>query len=63
MYCRFCTRSYAIGADTEAIDKVPLAKNPKQWQDAFDYIASRPELEDIVISGGDVYQLAPKCSR
>jgi lysine 2,3-aminomutase len=60
VYCRFCTRSYAIGADTESVDKVPLAKNPKQWQDAFDYIASRPELEDIVISGGDAYQLAPK---
>jgi lysine 2,3-aminomutase len=60
VYCRFCTRSYAIGADTESVDKVPLAKTPKQWQDAFDYIASRPELEDIVISGGDTYQLAPK---
>jgi lysine 2,3-aminomutase len=60
VYCRFCTRSYAIGADTESVDKVPLAKTPKQWQEAFDYIASRPELEDIVISGGDAYQLAPK---
>jgi len=60
VYCRFCTRSYAIGADTETVDKVPLAKTPKDWQDAFDYIASRPELEDIVISGGDTYQLAPK---
>ena len=60
VYCRFCTRSYAIGADTELVDKVPLAQTPKQWQDAFDYIASRPELEDIVISGGDAYQLPPK---
>lgn len=60
VYCRFCTRSYAIGADTDAVEKVALAKNPKQWQDAFDYIAGRPELEDIVISGGDTYQLAPK---
>jgi len=60
VYCRFCTRSYAIGADTDTVDKVPLAKTPKDWQDAFDYIASRPELEDIVVSGGDTYQLAPK---
>ena len=60
VYCRFCTRSYAIGFDTATVDKVPLAKTPKDWQDAFDYIASRPELEDIVISGGDTYQLAPK---
>lgn len=60
VYCRFCTRSYAIGSDTDLVDKVPLARTPKQWQDAFDYIASRPELEDIVISGGDVYQLPAK---
>ena len=60
VYCRFCTRSYAIGADTELVGKVPLATTPEQWQDAFDYIASRPELEDIVISGGDAYLLAPK---
>jgi lysine 2,3-aminomutase len=60
VYCRFCTRSYAIGADTDTVDKVPLAKTPKQWQDAFEYFASRPELEDVVISGGDAYQLAAK---
>jgi lysine 2,3-aminomutase len=60
VYCRFCTRSYAIGLDTEAVDKVPLAKTPRDWQAAFDYIASRPELEDIVISGGDTYQLPAK---
>ncbi|MBD5656633.1 MAG: KamA family radical SAM protein [Candidatus Eremiobacteraeota bacterium] len=60
VYCRFCTRSYAIGADTDVVEKVSLAKTPKQWQDAFAYIASRPELEDIVISGGDTYQLSPK---
>jgi lysine 2,3-aminomutase len=60
VYCRFCTRSYAIGSDTDVVEKVSLAKTPRQWQDAFAYIASRPELEDIVISGGDSYQLAPK---
>jgi len=60
VYCRFCTRSYAIGPDTEEVDKIELARTPKQWQDAFRYITERPELEDIVISGGDVYQLPPK---
>ncbi len=60
VYCRFCTRSYAIGPDTENVDKVALAKTPKQWEDAFQYISERPELEDIVISGGDTYQLPPK---
>jgi lysine 2,3-aminomutase len=60
VYCRFCTRSYAIGLDTEMVDKVPLAKTPKEWQAAFDYIASRPEIEDVVISGGDAFQLPAK---
>ncbi len=60
VYCRFCTRSYAIGPDTESVDKAALAKTPDLWNAAFAYIASRPELEDIVISGGDTYQLAPK---
>ena len=60
VYCRFCTRSYAIGPDTELVDKAALAKTPDLWKQAFAYIASRPELEDIVISGGDTYQLAPK---
>lgn len=60
VYCRFCTRSYAIGPDTESVDKAALAKTPEMWRAAFEYIASRPELEDIVISGGDTYQLSPR---
>ena len=60
VYCRFCTRSYAIGGDTEVVEKAGLATNQQLWQQAFEYIASRPELEDIVISGGDAYQLPAK---
>ena len=60
VYCRFCTRSYAVGPETADVDKAPLAKTTALWKDAFDYIASRPEIEDIVISGGDAYQLSPK---
>ena len=60
VYCRFCTRSYAIGGDTETVEKATLATDPKKWERAFQYIESRPELEDIVISGGDTYQLSAK---
>ena len=60
VYCRFCTRSYAIGPDTAAVDKAALARTTQLWSQAFDYIRSRPEIEDVVISGGDTYQLAPK---
>jgi lysine 2,3-aminomutase len=57
VYCRFCTRSYAVGVDTEEVEKVELRVSVERWQKAFRYIASRPELEDIVISGGDAYNL------
>ncbi|MFO0677806.1 MAG: KamA family radical SAM protein [Polyangiaceae bacterium] len=57
VYCRFCTRSYAVGIDTEEVEKVNLKANEERWKAAYAYIASRPELEDIVISGGDAYQL------
>lgn len=56
VYCRFCTRSYAVGPDTH-VEKVHLRPKKDRWEQAFAYIASRPELEDIVISGGDSYQL------
>lgn len=57
VYCRFCTRSYAIGGDTDTVAKLKLSARPQRWEEAFAYIASRPELEDIVISGGDTYNL------
>jgi lysine 2,3-aminomutase len=60
VYCRFCTRSYAIGVDTDTVEKVDLKIKPARWEQAFDYIESRPELEDIVISGGDTYNLPAK---
>ncbi|HCR18303.1 MAG TPA: KamA family radical SAM protein [Candidatus Latescibacteria bacterium] len=57
VYCRFCTRSYAVGLDTDEVEKVHMSANRKRWDEVFSYVASRPELEDIVISGGDVYNL------
>jgi lysine 2,3-aminomutase len=36
---------------------VRLGPSDERWKRAYRYIASRPELEDIVISGGDAYQL------
>src|SRR5439155_268963 len=48
---------YAVGIDTEEVEKFQLNVNPERWKKAFEYIASRPELEDIVVSGGDAYNL------
>jgi lysine 2,3-aminomutase len=57
VYCRFCTRSYAVGVDTDFVDKVSLKATEDRWEQAFKYISERAELEDIVVSGGDSYQL------
>lgn len=57
VYCRFCTRSYAIGTDTDHVEKLKLHASLARWEQAFAYIGSRPELEDIVVSGGDTFNL------
>jgi lysine 2,3-aminomutase len=57
VYCRFCTRSYAVGVDTDVVDKVSLKATEDRWEQAFRYISERQELEDIVVSGGDSFQL------
>lgn len=59
VYCRFCTRSYAVGIDTDGVEKVSLKAKSNRWELIFKYISERPELEDIVISGGDSYNLRP----
>ncbi|MBE0557538.1 MAG: KamA family radical SAM protein, partial [Proteobacteria bacterium] len=45
MYCRFCTRKRKV-SDSSKI-------NSKYIQDGLDYIASHPEVRDVVLSGGD----------
>jgi lysine 2,3-aminomutase len=59
VYCRFCTRSYAVGASTDLVSKISLKARDDRWNDAFDYLRSRPEVEDVVVSGGDCYNLRP----
>jgi lysine 2,3-aminomutase len=57
VYCRFCTRSYAVGLDTEEVHKLTFSVDPERWRAAIAYVDSRPEVEDVLISGGDVTQL------
>jgi lysine 2,3-aminomutase len=58
VYCQYCTRSYAVGQDTQLIQKdhVTSAQN---WQPALDYIRSNARIEDVVVSGGDLGRLKP----
>jgi lysine 2,3-aminomutase len=56
----FCTRSYAVGADTDTVTKASLKPTRKRWEQAFAYIENQPSLHDIVVSGGDSYYLQPE---
>ena len=57
VYCRFCTRSYAVGLDTDTVEKVQLKANQERWNTALQYLRERREVEDVVVSGGDMYRL------
>ena len=35
VYCRFCTRSYAVGVDTDEVEKVSLKATEERWERAF----------------------------
>ena len=60
VYCRYCTRSYAVGFDTDDVEKVKLTQDVKRYEEIFAYIRTQPQLEDIVVSGGDAYMLRPE---
>ncbi len=57
VYCSYCTRSRIIGGSTDTVDKDTYGANPEKWEAAFQYIAANPEIEDVVISGGDAFNL------
>ncbi len=56
VYCRFCTRSYAVGLDT-GVRKQHVGAQLERWERAFEYLREHTEVEDVVISGGDSYSL------
>jgi lysine 2,3-aminomutase len=51
-YCRYCTRSRIVGRRENGgfIDE--------KWQQGIAYIASHPEIRDVLLSGGDPLTLA-----
>ena len=38
VYCRFCTRSYAIGGDTALVEKLKVSARAQKWDAVFEYI-------------------------
>ncbi|KAL3417676.1 L-lysine 2,3-aminomutase [Phlyctema vagabunda] len=59
VYCRYCTRSYGIGSDTEIVTKESIKPNLSRWEQCFEYISKTPAVTDVVVSGGDTYILTP----
>jgi lysine 2,3-aminomutase len=51
VYCRHCTRKRKVADPTSAAAK-------KQIEDGLAYIASHPEIRDVVVSGGDPLSLS-----
>jgi lysine 2,3-aminomutase len=49
LYCRFCTRKRKVG-DSSKI-------NMKELESAFKYIEDHPEINDVILSGGDPLML------
>lgn len=53
VYCRFCFRREVVGKGTPAL-------TAKELQDCYDYIAAKPEIWEVILSGGDPLILKPK---
>ena len=51
-YCRYCTRSRIFGRQHQCF--IDTAK----WEGALDYIASNPNIRDVLLSGGDPLTLS-----
>ena len=57
VYCRYCTRAYAVGNSTAAAEKVSIKASRDRWGDIFEYLRIHKEVRDVVISGGDSFRL------
>jgi lysine 2,3-aminomutase len=52
VYCRFCFRREVVGKQPAMLDRPALER-------AFDYIRQRPEIWEVIVTGGDPFVLAP----
>ena len=53
VYCRFCFRREAVGKKGAMLDRAALAR-------AFDYIRARPQIWEVIVTGGDPLLLSPR---
>jgi lysine 2,3-aminomutase len=53
VYCRFCFRREVVG-------KKPVMLGPAVLERAYAYIRERPEIWEVIVTGGDPFVLAPR---
>jgi len=53
VYCRFCFRREQVGGKDALLSPEVLAA-------AFDYIRARPEIWEVIVTGGDPFLLSPR---
>ncbi|MBV8119301.1 MAG: lysine-2,3-aminomutase-like protein [Alphaproteobacteria bacterium] len=53
LYCRFCFRRETVG-------KRPAMLHQAELQSAYDYIRQRPEIWEVIVTGGDPFVLGPR---
>jgi lysine 2,3-aminomutase len=53
VYCRFCFRREQVGPSGEALTSAELTA-------ALDYIRARPEIWEVILTGGDPFLLSPR---
>jgi lysine 2,3-aminomutase len=53
VYCRFCFRREVVGKKGAVLDQASMAR-------AFDYIRQRPQIWEVIVSGGDPFLLTPR---
>lgn len=53
VYCRYCFRREKVGAGNQAL-------TAQEIESALDYIASQPNIWEVILTGGDPLMLQPK---
>ncbi|MGC2198713.1 MAG: lysine-2,3-aminomutase-like protein [Stellaceae bacterium] len=53
VYCRFCFRREVVGKQATMLDQPALRR-------AFDYISDRPQIWEVIVTGGDPFLLSPR---
>src|SRR5260370_995294 len=53
VYCRFCFRREVVGKKGAVLDQASMAR-------AIDYIRQRPQIWEVIVTGGDPFLLTPR---